>query len=120
MYTNVCCTVCEVPEAFVRRNENNLVHKLKPNLVQPYLLDAGTHNNYFNTSHFSESSDTVQAILAERCDGNRNVLHACVSMCTPTSNKETETSKYIIILKKNVHKLYVKPIFTSSFLFLRN
>ncbi|XP_054273224.1 E3 ubiquitin-protein ligase UBR5 isoform X2 [Macrosteles quadrilineatus] len=39
-----------------------------------------------------KSSENLQAILAERCDGNRNVLHACVSMCTPTSNKEAENT----------------------------
>ncbi|XP_076242470.1 E3 ubiquitin-protein ligase hyd isoform X1 [Calliopsis andreniformis] len=32
----------------------------------------------------------IQAILTERCDGNRNILHACVSMCSPTSNKEND------------------------------
>lgn len=42
---------------------------------------------------FTENSESLQSILAERCDGNRNILHACVSMCTPTSNKEAETGK---------------------------
>lgn len=32
----------------------------------------------------------AQAILTERCDGNRNILHACVNMCSPTSNKEND------------------------------
>nr|XP_031849236.1 E3 ubiquitin-protein ligase UBR5 [Nomia melanderi] len=32
----------------------------------------------------------IQAILTERCDGNRNILHACISMCSPTSNKEND------------------------------
>ncbi|KAG7207185.1 hypothetical protein KM043_008872 [Ampulex compressa] len=32
----------------------------------------------------------IQAILTERCDGNRNILHACVNMCSPTSNKEND------------------------------
>ncbi|XP_058797650.1 E3 ubiquitin-protein ligase hyd isoform X2 [Phymastichus coffea] len=32
----------------------------------------------------------MQSILNERCDGNRNILHACISMCAPTSNKENE------------------------------
>ncbi|XP_046667814.1 E3 ubiquitin-protein ligase UBR5 isoform X3 [Homalodisca vitripennis] len=40
-----------------------------------------------------KNSETLQAVLAERCDGNRNILHACVSMCTPTSNKEAETAE---------------------------
>ena len=32
----------------------------------------------------------IQSILGERCDGNRNILHACVNMCSPSSNKDTE------------------------------
>ncbi|OXU30332.1 hypothetical protein TSAR_012971 [Trichomalopsis sarcophagae] len=32
----------------------------------------------------------MQSILNERCDGNRNILHACINMCAPTSNKEVE------------------------------
>ncbi|XP_037923284.1 E3 ubiquitin-protein ligase hyd isoform X6 [Hermetia illucens] len=32
----------------------------------------------------------LQAVLNERCDGNRNIFHACVSMCSPTSNKDTD------------------------------
>ncbi|XP_012151178.2 E3 ubiquitin-protein ligase hyd isoform X2 [Megachile rotundata] len=32
----------------------------------------------------------LQTILMERCDGNRNILHACISMCSPTSNKEND------------------------------
>ncbi|EEC00482.1 ubiquitin protein ligase edd, putative, partial [Ixodes scapularis] len=30
-------------------------------------------------------------ILNERCDGNRNIFHAAVSTCFPTSNKENES-----------------------------
>lgn len=32
----------------------------------------------------------IQSILLERCDGNRNILHACVTMCAPTSNKKSD------------------------------
>ncbi|KAG7304394.1 hypothetical protein JYU34_011334, partial [Plutella xylostella] len=32
----------------------------------------------------------IAQILQERCDGNRNILHACVHMCAPTSNKEPD------------------------------
>lgn len=31
---------------------------------------------------------TLSSILRERCDGNRNIFHACVSQCAPTSNKD--------------------------------
>ncbi|XP_012256943.2 E3 ubiquitin-protein ligase UBR5 isoform X2 [Athalia rosae] len=40
--------------------------------------------------HRDGMSSQIQTILAERCDGNRNILHACVNMCSPTSNKENE------------------------------
>lgn len=39
------------------------------------------------------SGDTktlLNAILNERCDSSRNIIHACISMCSPTSNKDTE------------------------------
>ena len=32
----------------------------------------------------------VQSIMNERCDGGRNVIHACISMCSPTSNKDAD------------------------------
>lgn len=35
-------------------------------------------------------NSTLSSILAERCDGNRNIFHACVTMCVPTSNKEEQ------------------------------
>ncbi|XP_019763425.1 E3 ubiquitin-protein ligase UBR5 isoform X4 [Dendroctonus ponderosae] len=31
------------------------------------------------------------SILTERCDGNRNIFHTIVNMCTPTSNKDNDT-----------------------------
>ena len=34
--------------------------------------------------------DIVQKILEERCDGGRNIFHASVTMCQPTSNREPE------------------------------
>uniref|UniRef100_A0A8C1SP14 E3 ubiquitin-protein ligase UBR5 n=1 Tax=Cyprinus carpio TaxID=7962 RepID=A0A8C1SP14_CYPCA len=37
-----------------------------------------------------QNPHALDALLAHRCDGNRNVLHACVSVCFPVSNKETK------------------------------
>ncbi|XP_073728724.1 E3 ubiquitin-protein ligase UBR5 isoform X8 [Misgurnus anguillicaudatus] len=45
-------------------------------LEQAMLLDPNPH--------------ALDALLGHRCDGNRNVLHACVSVCFPVSNKETK------------------------------
>lgn len=36
--------------------------------------------------------DALDLILTERCDGNRNVFHACVTMCGPNSNKIEDNS----------------------------
>lgn len=46
------------------------------NLEQAFLLDQG--------------SQALGALLGHRCDGNRNILHAAVSVCFPVSNKETK------------------------------
>ena len=50
----------------------------------------------------------IQALLAERCDGNRNIIQACVAMCTPQSNTENKESNdnalrkyYALILNNN-------------------
>ncbi|ETE73905.1 E3 ubiquitin-protein ligase UBR5, partial [Ophiophagus hannah] len=37
-----------------------------------------------------QNPQMLQTFLGHRCDGNRNILHACVSVCFPTSNKETK------------------------------
>ncbi|KAG7237304.1 hypothetical protein INR49_032487 [Caranx melampygus] len=34
--------------------------------------------------------EALGALLGHRCDGNRNILHAAVSVCFPVSNKETK------------------------------
>lgn len=46
------------------------------NLEQGVVLDPNTQ--------------MLQTFLSHRCDGNRNIMHACVSVCFPTSNKETK------------------------------
>lgn len=40
------------------------------------------------------NNPAIQSILNERCDGNRNIFHAVVNMCTPTSNKENDNGNY--------------------------
>lgn len=50
---------------------------------------------------FIDNGVLLSQILAERCDGNRNLLHACVSVCAPISNKELEGIKNILLLIYN-------------------
>jgi hypothetical protein len=47
----------------------------------------------------------LQTFISHRCDGNRNILHACVSVCFPTSNKETKEEEGKI-LKIKVFKSF--------------
>ena len=36
----------------------------------------------------------IDQMLSERCDGNRNILHACVAACAPSSNKDLDTGEF--------------------------
>ncbi|XP_077488259.1 E3 ubiquitin-protein ligase hyd isoform X5 [Amblyomma americanum] len=46
-----------------------------------------------NTCDTETGRATLSNILNERWDGNRNILHAAVSTCFPTSNKENESGE---------------------------
>lgn len=46
-----------------------------------------------NTCDTEAGRATLNNILNERWDGNRNILHAAVSTCFPTSNKENESGE---------------------------
>lgn len=37
-----------------------------------------------------ELKGQINSIIGEKCDGNRNMFHTCVSMCSPSSNKDTD------------------------------
>ncbi|XP_066547011.1 E3 ubiquitin-protein ligase UBR5 isoform X4 [Amia ocellicauda] len=37
-----------------------------------------------------QTPQALNTLLGHRCDGNRNILHTCVSVCFPISNKETK------------------------------
>lgn len=38
----------------------------------------------------NELKPQLNSIISERCDGNRNIFHACISMCSPASNKDPD------------------------------
>ncbi|KAJ8353856.1 hypothetical protein SKAU_G00214230 [Synaphobranchus kaupii] len=68
------------------------------NLEQAVLLEQSPH--------------ALAALLGRRCDGNRNILHACVSVCFPVSNKETKEEEGELeagltqgLLRKNQKKM---------------
>ncbi|XP_014299219.1 E3 ubiquitin-protein ligase UBR5 [Microplitis demolitor] len=65
-------------------------------IVMPRILRCdyeGVKQVLINIEHDAAKSNNIQqiqSILQERCDGNRNIFHACVNMCSPTSNKDNE------------------------------
>ncbi|XP_054747498.1 E3 ubiquitin-protein ligase hyd isoform X1 [Anastrepha obliqua] len=62
--------------------------------LMPHILRCDIKNVFAILSHLEkEERNEIVAITEERCDGGRNVFHACVVMCAPTSNKETEEKK---------------------------
>lgn len=61
-----------------------------------------------NNLTYSNANSQIQVILKERCDGNRNILHACVNMCSPTSNKETEQGNICLTHNFNTTRVYNK------------
>ena len=72
-----------------------LVLVTKNHLLMPKLLACdieGTRQvlTCLESAFKVAQSATAQSIVNERCDGGRNVIHACVSMCSPTSNKDAD------------------------------
>jgi len=49
----------------------------------------------------------IDQMLSERCDGNRNILHACVAACAPSSNKDLDAglSQHIVVIVLEIQLL---------------
>ncbi|KAJ0181281.1 hypothetical protein K1T71_003366 [Dendrolimus kikuchii] len=64
----------------------------EPQLMMPRVLrcDLDGVRQLLHQLESDTNKQQILAILQERCDGNRNILHACVHMCAPTSNKEPD------------------------------
>lgn len=72
-----------------------VVMALEQQLLMPRILKCdieGVKNVLTQLeTELKANPSVIQNVLSERCDGNRNIFHACVNMCTPTSNKEGDT-----------------------------
>lgn len=73
---NLCVFQKQTLMQHVLRCDYEACRQYLVNLEQAFLLDQG--------------SQALGALLDHRCDGNRNILHAAVSVCFPVSNKETK------------------------------
>lgn len=54
-------------------------------------LDSELAHNQHHQSHQSGLPKRIRRVLLERIDGNRNIIHAAVFACAPTSNKTYES-----------------------------
>ena len=61
--------------------------------IIPSILQSDPDYLRLNLNLFEKNSTALQNAVAEKIDGNRNILHAAIAMCFPTSNKyQTETN----------------------------
>ncbi|XP_071501427.1 E3 ubiquitin-protein ligase UBR5-like, partial [Diadema antillarum] len=75
-----------------------MVMAIENQLLMPHILRC----DYEAVSHFLSNlqletnpvikEQKLQALVEERCDGGRNVFHACVSLCRPLSNQDSNSS----------------------------
>lgn len=47
-----------------------------------------------------EQQSLLSSVIKEKCDGGRNVLHTCASLCSPISNKAVDDSTNLTLKKK--------------------
>ncbi|XP_068628932.1 E3 ubiquitin-protein ligase hyd isoform X10 [Battus philenor] len=68
----------------------------EPQLMMPRVLrcDLDGVRQLLHLLEADNNKQQILSILQERCDGNRNILHACVHMCAPTSNKEPDIETF--------------------------
>lgn len=101
------------PECYVDYNEysHKLFHFQKQTLMQHVLrCDYEACRQYLVNLEqaflLDQGSQALGALLSHRCDGNRNILHAAVSVCFPVSNKETkeEEGKRVCVVVDCVDK----------------
>uniref|UniRef100_A0A0L8I213 UBR-type domain-containing protein n=1 Tax=Octopus bimaculoides TaxID=37653 RepID=A0A0L8I213_OCTBM len=59
--------------------------------VRTIMSSMEPEHNASTSCGSQQSQRTVQEVLTERCDGSRNILHTCVAVCVPSSNKDCES-----------------------------
>ncbi|XP_058978714.1 E3 ubiquitin-protein ligase hyd isoform X2 [Musca domestica] len=62
--------------------------------LMPHILRCDVKNVFAALIQLEKEdrNDALQ-ILDERCDGSRNIFHACTIMCSPCTNKDTDEKK---------------------------
>ncbi|XP_037950085.1 E3 ubiquitin-protein ligase hyd isoform X2 [Teleopsis dalmanni] len=63
--------------------------------IMPHILRCDIKNSLAMLNRLEKDCSDFQSLIDERCDGSRNIFHACTIMCSPTSNKDPEEKKVI-------------------------
>ena len=58
-----------------------------------FMANYGHNNHFLCLSDPSTAEIKLKRLLQEHCDGNRNIFHTAVTICIPSTNKDTETGK---------------------------
>ncbi len=72
---------------------------LQPQALIPHILRCDVDTVRALLASIEEETDAAHRerrlaeLLRERCDGNRSILHTCVAMCAPQSNKEHDSGE---------------------------
>ena len=88
-------SMCFTPLKESTLNKNQLainVIVLENQLIMPAILQSDSDYLRSTLNSFEKNSPNLQNAVAEKIDGNRNILHAAVSMCFPTSNNFVNTN----------------------------
>ncbi|KAH9487885.1 E3 ubiquitin-protein ligase ubr5 [Bulinus truncatus] len=96
--------VQKLPNFALARKESALVIALavKHQLLMPHIIRSDINKVKSVIALLEEeakqicsSSLKLQEVLKEHCDGNRNLIHMCVTACIPQSNKECENESQL-------------------------
>ncbi|XP_071962133.1 E3 ubiquitin-protein ligase UBR5-like [Antedon mediterranea] len=86
--------VAATPSNNIKNRAAVVVLALQIHTLMPHVLrcdyDSVSHvlSNIELETDAATKEQRLRAILNERCDGNRNVFHAAISMCYPTTNSD--------------------------------
>lgn len=78
--------------------------------LMPRLLACDIEGVRHALAALETSPVNVQSVINERCDGGRNIIHACVSMCTPTSNKDADVQEERNVLSSVASAIVPDPL----------
>ncbi|CAH1099387.1 unnamed protein product, partial [Psylliodes chrysocephalus] len=73
-----------------------VIFALEQQLLMPKILRCdleGVRQVLTQLDNDFKTHNMGKSFLNEKCDGNRNIFHAVVNMCTPISNKDPETEQ---------------------------